>query len=152
MSDINLGGFTAQLPQVKLINANSDQVKIKHHFYQPVSLPAFMAGLTNKLQPKPSESLNIKPAKNALSGNFEAIASQKLTNARFYERINRFIGELEGESIVIAETGDALIATIDLVLYGDTEYIGQALYTSIGYAVPACLGAALAAPERRPIV
>ena len=152
MSDINLGGFTAQLPEVKLINANSDKVKIKHHFYQPVSLPAFMAGLTAKLQRKQSESLNIKPAKDSLSGNFEVIPSQKLTNARFYDRVNRFIGELEGESIVIAETGDALIATIDLVLYGDTEYIGQALYTSIGYAVPACLGAALAAPERRPIV
>ena len=66
--------------------------------------------------------------------------------------INRFLCNLPGESIVIAETGDALIATIDLVLYGDTEYIGQALYTSIGYAVPACLGAAIAAPERRPIV
>ncbi|MEO0354046.1 MAG: thiamine pyrophosphate-dependent enzyme, partial [Cyanobacteria bacterium P01_A01_bin.3] len=70
----------------------------------------------------------------------------------FYNRVNRFICELEGKSIVIAETGDALIATIDLVLYGNTDYIGQALYTSIGYAVPACLGAAIAAPDRRPIV
>ncbi|MDJ0633893.1 MAG: thiamine pyrophosphate-binding protein [Xenococcaceae cyanobacterium MO_188.B29] len=152
MSDINLGGFTAQLPEAKLINANSDKVKIKHHFYHPVSLPAFMTGLTNKLQPQKSALLNIKPAKESLSANFRVIPEQKLTNARFYNRINRFISELEGESIVIAETGDALIATIDLVLYGDTEYIGQALYTSIGYAVPACLGAALAAPERRPIV
>ncbi len=152
MSDINLGGFTAQLPEAKLINANSDKVKIKHHFYQPVSLPAFMTGLTSKLNPKKPELLDIKPAKDSLSSGFEVITEQKLTNARFYNRINRFICELEDESIVIAETGDALIATIDLVLYGNTEYIGQALYTSIGYAVPACLGAALAAPERRPIV
>ena len=152
MSDINLGGFTAQLPEAKLINANSDKVKIKHHFYHPVSLPAFMAGLTSKLKPKKAELLDIKPAKDSLARSFEVRSNQKLTNARFYNQINRFIGELEGSSIVIAETGDALIATIDLVLYGDSEYIGQALYTSIGYAVPACLGAALAAPERRPIV
>ena len=152
MSDINLGGFTAQLPDNKLINANSDKVKIKHHFYHPVSLPAFMIDLTSKLQPKQSELLDIKPAKDALSNDFEVLPQQKLTNIRFYHRLNRFIGELEGASIVIAETGDALIATIDLVLYGNTEYIGQALYTSIGYAVPACLGAAIAAPERRPIV
>ncbi|MDJ0531925.1 MAG: thiamine pyrophosphate-binding protein [Xenococcaceae cyanobacterium MO_207.B15] len=152
MSDINLGGFTAQLPEAKLINANSDKVKIKHHFYHPVSLPAFMQGLTSKLKPKKPELLEITPAKDALSKDFELKASQKLTNKRFYDRVNRFIGELEEKSIVIAETGDALIATIDLVLYGNTEYIGQALYTSIGYAVPACLGAAIAAPERRPIV
>ncbi len=152
MSDINLGGFTAQLPEIKLINANSDKVKIKHHFYHPVSLPAFMTGLTDKLQFKQSELLDIQPAKNGLSKKFELKKEQKLTNIRFYNRINRFISELPGESIVIAETGDALIATIDLVLYGNTEYIGQALYTSIGYAVPACLGAAIAAPQRRPIV
>ncbi len=152
MSDINLGGFTAQLPEIKLINANSDKVKIKHHFYHPVSLPAFMTGLTDKLQFKQSELLDIQPAKNGLSKRFEVKKEQKLTNIRFYNRINRFISELPGESIVIAETGDALIATIDLVLYGNTEYIGQALYTSIGYAVPACLGAAIAAPQRRPIV
>ena len=152
MSDINLGGFTAQLPETRLINANSDKVKIKHHFYHPVSLPAFMAGLTSKLQPKKPELLNIKPAKDSLASDLEVKPSQKLTNARFYRLVNRFISELAEESIVIAETGDALIATIDLVLYGDAEYIGQALYTSIGYAVPACLGAAIAAPERRPIL
>ena len=152
MSDINLGGYTAQLPEENLINANSDKVKIKHHFYHPVSLPAFIVGLTNKLQAKSTELLDIKPAKDSLPSNFEVIASQKLTNTRFYSRINRFIEELESPSIVIAETGDALIATIDLVLYGNTQYIGQALYTSIGYAVPACLGAAIAEPERRPIV
>ncbi len=152
MSDINLGGFTAQLPDARLINANSDKVKIKHHFYHPVSLPVFMKGLTEKLQPKTPDSLNIKPAKEQWSETFTVQPQQKLTNERFYDRINRFLYELEGESIVIAETGDALIATIDLILYGNTEYIGQALYTSIGYAVPACLGAALAAPERRPIV
>ena len=152
MSDINLGGFTAQLPEAKLINANSDKVKIKHHFYQPVSLPAFINDLTRKLQFKQPELLDIQPAKNSLSSNFEVKPAEKLTNARFYDRIDRFIAELETPSIVIAETGDALIATIDLVLYGNTEYIGQALYTSIGYAVPACLGAAIAQPERRPIV
>jgi TPP-dependent 2-oxoacid decarboxylase len=152
MSDINLGGFTAHLPEAKLINANSDKVKIKHHFYQPVSLPAFMGDLTAKLQPKPTEQLDIKPAKDALAEEFQVLPAEKLTNARFYDRINRYIDELGSPSIVIAETGDALIATIDLVLYGNTEYIGQALYTSIGYAIPACLGAAIAAPERRPIV
>jgi TPP-dependent 2-oxoacid decarboxylase len=152
MSDINLGGFTAQLPEIRLINANSDKVKIKHHFYYPVSITDFIAGLTAKLQPKKTQSLDIKPAKDSFSSTFEIKPEQKLSNARFYKRINQFIYELEGDSLVIAETGDALIATIDLVLYGSTEYIGQALYTSIGYSVPACLGAALAAPQRRPIL
>ncbi|AOY79750.1 thiamine pyrophosphate-binding protein [Moorena producens JHB] len=149
MSDINLGAFTAQLPEDRLINANSDKVKIKHHFYSPVYLPDFMAGLTATLQKKKSDVLDIKPAIESLSKRFESQPQQKLTNARFYERITHFIDD---DSIVIAETGDALIATVDLVLHGDSDYIGQALYTSIGFSVPACLGVALAAPNRRPIV
>ncbi|NEP52326.1 MAG: alpha-keto acid decarboxylase family protein [Moorea sp. SIO3C2] len=149
MSDINLGGFTAQLPEERLINANSDKVKIKHHFYSPVYLPDFMAGLTAKLQKKKSDVLDIKPAIESLSKSFESQPEQKLTNARFYERMTHFIDD---ESIVIAETGDALIATLDLVLQGDSDYIGQALYTSIGFSVPACLGVGLAVPKRRPVV
>jgi TPP-dependent 2-oxoacid decarboxylase len=156
MSDMNLGGFTAHLDETKLINANSDKVKIKYHYYSPVHLGDFVDGLTAKLQPKPYESLNIQPAATLLSASFEVEPEQKISNRRFYERMNHFLGDntlgnnvLGNHAITIAETGDALVATIDLVMHGNHDFIAQAFYTSIGYAVPACLGAALASPGRR---
>ena len=42
-------------------------------------------------------------------------------------------------------------AAADLVMHHDVGFIGQAFYLSIGYALPATLGAALADPARRPI-
>jgi TPP-dependent 2-oxoacid decarboxylase len=156
MSDMNLGGFTAHLDETKLINANSDKVKIKYHYYSPVHLGDFVDGLTAKLQPKPYESLNIQPAATLLSASFEVEPEQKISNRRFYERMNHFLGDntlgnnvLGNHAITIAETGDALVATIDLVMHGNHDFIAQAFYTSIGYAVPACLGAVLASPGRR---
>jgi indolepyruvate decarboxylase len=146
MSDMNLGGFTAHLDETKLINANSDKVKIKYHHYSPVCLGDFVDGLTAKLQHKPYESLDIKPAASLLSATFTPEPDRKISNIRFYERMNHF---LEDNSIAIAETGDALVATIDLVMHRNNDFIAQAFYTSIGYATPACLGAALAAPDRR---
>jgi TPP-dependent 2-oxoacid decarboxylase len=148
MSDMNLGGFTAHLDEIKLINANSDKVKIKHHYYSPICLGDFVDGLAAKLQHKPYETLDIKPAASMLSAKFIPQPEQKISNVRFYERMNHF---LEDNSIAIADTGDALVATIDLVMHGDNDFIAQAFYTSIGYAVPACLGAAIANRDRRVI-
>ena len=149
MSDMNLGACTAKLDDYKLINANSEKVKIKHHFYQPIYLGDFIDGLIEHLNHKALETLDIKPRSYSLSQAFTPRPEEKLTNVRFYERVNHF---LEDESIVIADTGDAIIATMDLLMREKTNFIGQAFYLSIGYSIPACLGAAMAEPNRRPIV
>lgn len=149
MSDMNLGGMTANLNPNNLINANSEKVKIKHHFYQPVFLGDFIDGLINKLSHKAAINLDIKPASDLKDLEFIAVSDQKLTNARFYERMNHFIAQ---ESFVISDTGDAIIATIDLLMPQQTDFIGQAFYLSIGYSIPACLGVGFAASNTRPIV
>jgi TPP-dependent 2-oxoacid decarboxylase len=149
MSDMNLGAYTAILDDNKIINANSEKVKIKHHFYQPVYLGDFIDGLIKNLDHRAAETLNIKPGSASLSQTFTPKPEAKLTNARFYERVNHF---LEDEWIVISDTGDAIVATMDLLMREKNNFIGQAFYLSIGYSIPACLGAAMAEPHRRPIV
>ncbi len=149
MSDMNLGGFTAKLDDRKLINANSEKVKIKHHFYQPVYLGDFIDGLIERLTLKDTAALDINPRSHSLLQTFTPNPEAKLTNIRFYERMNHF---LEDDSIVIADTGDAIVATMDLLMRENTKFIGQAFYLSIGYSIPACLGAAMAEPNCRPIV
>ncbi|GBF78790.1 alpha-keto acid decarboxylase family protein [Aphanothece sacrum] len=149
MSDMNLGIYTAQLDAQKLINANSEKVKIKNHFYQPIYLGDFIDGLMNNLTSRNYESLDIKPASYLLTKNFEVKPDKKIISQKFYERINHF---LDDDFIVISDTGDAIIATIDLLMHKGAEFIGQAFYLSIGYSIPACLGAALASPKHRPIV
>jgi TPP-dependent 2-oxoacid decarboxylase len=149
MSDMNLGANTANLDDYKLINANSEKVKIKHHFYQPVYLGDFIDGLIQHLDHRAAETLNIKPSSYSLLQAFTPEPQAKLTNLRFYQRVNHF---LEDESIVISDTGDAIVATMDLLMREKNNFIGQAFYLSIGYSIPACLGAAMAEPHRRPIV
>ncbi len=149
MSDMNLGGFTAKLDNNKLINANSEKVKVKHHFYQPVYLGDFIDGLIESLEKKNPENLNIKPASELLARPYKIQPEAKLSNARFYERMNHFIAQ---KSFVISDTGDAIVATIDLLMPKRTDFIGQAFYLSIGYSIPACLGVCFASPETRQIV
>ena len=54
--------------------------------------------------------------------------------------------------MVIADTGDAMFASSDLVIHRQTEFLSPAYYTLMGFAVPAALGVMVARPELRPIV
>ncbi len=149
MSDMNLGGNTAKLEDNRLINANSEKIKIKHHFYQPVYIGDFLDGLIKQFHQKEKRVFEIKSAYEEMNQTFNLEKNKKLTNQRFYQRINNF---LDDNHVVIADTGDAIVATIDLIMYKGTDFIGQAFYLSIGYSIPACLGASLASPRHRILV
>jgi len=59
---------------------------------------------------------------------------------------------LDESLVVIAEAGDALFASTDLLIRQQTEYLAPAYYTSMGFGVPAALGVMVARPELRAVV
>jgi indolepyruvate decarboxylase len=61
--------------------------------------------------------------------------------------VRRLDESLDNQTIVIADVGDALFAASELVIRGQTEFISPAYYTSMGFAVPAALGAKMARPD-----
>ncbi len=54
--------------------------------------------------------------------------------------------------MVVAENGCAQAGLAEVRLPADTNYIGQSVWGSIGYTLPALLGSLLAAPERRQLL
>jgi indolepyruvate decarboxylase len=68
---------------------------------------------------------------------------------RLFQRLNAFLSE---ETMVVADVGDALFGAADLFIRHSTEFLGPAYYASMGFAVPACVGAQLARPGLRPLV
>ena len=148
MSDINLGVYTAQLDSRHMILANSGRLKISQHVYEQVWIGDVVTGLAERM---PKVGLSHPPftsVSRLLDTGYIAEPGRALTVGRVMKRINAFIGE---DTTVIAETGDSLFAAADLVMHHDVGFIGQAFYLSIGYALPATLGAALADPSRRPV-
>ena len=130
-----------------MILANSGRLKISQHVYEQVWIGDVVTGLADRM---PKAGLTHPPFKSVsklLDTGFTAEPGRALTVNRVMKRINAFIGE---DTTVIAETGDSIFAAADLVMHHDVGFIGQAFYLSIGYALPATLGAALADPARRP--
>ncbi|MFM7107602.1 MAG: alpha-keto acid decarboxylase family protein [Planctomycetaceae bacterium] len=146
LTDIDLGIFTAKLDPTRTIFANSEELRISHHHFHGVLLEDFIRALAAARPQGAPRALPPGPA--AAAGEFTLAPDAPITTTRLVRRLDR---SLDDRTIVIADVGDALFASSDLVIRGQTEYIAPAYYTSMGFAVPAALGAKTARPDLRVI-
>jgi indolepyruvate decarboxylase len=147
MTDIDLGIYTAKLDIGKCIYVTSDTLQIRHHHFDDVLLGDFIRGLLKAdlkppRRPIPAQCRREEP-------KFVLEPEAKLTTRRLFERINELLDE---HMVVVADVGDCLFAAADLTIYRDTEFLSPAYYTSMGFAIPAALGAQFADQNLRPIV
>lgn len=147
MTDINMGIFTANLDSTRCIYATSEALRISHHHFNNVLLGDFIKGLAAAGLKTPPRKLPTRP--ETVEGPFELRPSDPITIRRLITRLNEALDET---MVVIADPGDALFASSELVIHRQTEFISPAYYTSMGFAVPAALGAKVARPSLRPIV
>ena len=146
MTDTNLGVFTARLDPARSIYATSEKLSIRHHNYEDVRFKDFVSGLLrSKLRrrklgkiPRPERMKSFKP-----------VARKPVSVRRLFERLNVF---LDHGNVVVCDVGDVLFGAADLHIHQRTEFLGPAYYTSMGFAVPAALGAQMANPRLRPLV
>jgi indolepyruvate decarboxylase len=144
-TDVNTGGFTARLPEQKMIRAHKDKVRVGSHFYHEIWMGDYINAMLDTMQPHHcSHTHAIDP--HGAQGNYQPVSDAPLRVARFYDRINRFI---DHNTIVVAETGDALFAASELYVEDPENFVSQSYYLSIGYALPATLGICLTRPDKR---
>jgi indolepyruvate decarboxylase len=148
LSDINTGAGPAQLHPSRCIDATSQDIRIRHHHYQDVRLEDFIRGLRDAgLSARQRPSLaHLRP----LTNEGPTVPDAKMTSRRLFVRLNRLIED--HEMMVVVDVGDCLFGASELVISRRTEFIGPAYYTSMGFAVPASVGASMANPTQRPLV
>ncbi|MBT3880248.1 MAG: alpha-keto acid decarboxylase family protein [Candidatus Scalindua sp.] len=146
MTDINLGMFTAHLDQGRSIYATSEKVYIHYHTYENVSLGNFLKGLL---------LINIDKQEHTDSPHPESlqplqpVTGKKISIKYLFQRLNSFIDK---NTVIIADTGDAMFGAMDMTIHRETKFLSPAYYASMGFAVPGSLGAQLANPNLRPLV
>jgi indolepyruvate decarboxylase len=79
----------------------------------------------------------------------EPVDDDPLRTSRMMRMLNR---RLDADTIVIADVGDSLFASTELVIHEHGEFLSPAYYTSMGFSVPASLGAATARKDHRIVV
>jgi indolepyruvate decarboxylase len=96
---------------------------------------------------KPSPPVRSIP--DAIGGHEAPFTLQPDAPISITRMIARLNEQIDDETIVIADIGDALFAATELVTHERTDFLSPAYYTSMGFAVPAALGAEVARPGDR---
>jgi TPP-dependent 2-oxoacid decarboxylase len=146
LNDVDTGIYTAKLDPHHMIRAALDEVVISAHHYPRVALEDFVTALVGSVKTR-SEEVSSMPVALAASGFPEP--NRPITTARLAERLNQ---ALSPDMIVVCDVGDCLFAAIDLRVHEQTEFLASSFYTSMGFAMPAALGAQIARPDHRALV
>jgi len=167
MTDIDFSISPTPIEPSKSIYVTSEKLSIKHHNFENILLRDFLTSLieaplgrknvaivgkqdedTNKIR-RNNDYDNRYYGNSKYMMHFAAIKNQKITIKRLFERLNLSITD---NVIVIADVGDSLFGALNLTIHGQTDFLSPAYYSSMGFAVPAAIGAQLANPILRPIV
>lgn len=146
LNDIDTGIYTTRLNPQQMIRSAQGEVIIRHHRYPEVPLGDFLAGLSVAAHTR-SEALPVFPSGPAAPG-FPA-QDRAMTTARLIGRLNT---ALTPDMMVICDTGDCLFAGAELRVHERTQFLASGYYATMGYAVPAALGAQVAQPLRRALI
>ena len=147
MTDMNMGIYSAHLDPPKVISVSSEQIAIEHHYYEEVTSHDFLDGLIHSDLNKCSSNWVKSPQ---FADQLEpAPANQKITIKRLFQHINAF---LDCDMVVICDIGDALFGAMDLMTCRSAQFLSPAYYTSLGFSVPASIGAQFSNPNLRPLV
>jgi indolepyruvate decarboxylase len=159
LSDITLGMFTAQIDQKRIIYVSAEKLSVMYHHYDNIDIRDFLGALIDarvaKKENNTDDSLSSSIATHANVPS--TIAStvpnwthgKKITVKYVFEYLNSCLTD---DMIVLADVGDALFAGADLIIRGNTKFLSPAYYASLGFAVPASIGAQLADRTLRALV
>jgi indolepyruvate decarboxylase len=143
-ADLVMGGFTQKLDKSKVIECTDTDVHIGYRTYQDVPLWAFVPALIKAALKdnyhENGQGLHITPI-------FEPEHNKALSVERVMNCVSALIDDKYG---LLIEPGDCLFSSVELV--APAWALASAYYATMGYAVPAALGAGLADPARRPVV
>ncbi|MFK8112213.1 MAG: alpha-keto acid decarboxylase family protein [Rubripirellula sp.] len=151
LSDINLGIYTAELNADQCVYATSESLRVSHHHYHEVGLKEFLQGLNASKLPTHKRAIpeQLQRANSIREPATDQDGEDGIRTSRMMAKLNELI---DGDTIVIADVGDSLFAATELTIHDRGEFLSPAYYTSMGFSVPAALGAATARPDHRIVV
>ncbi|MFW2368669.1 MAG: alpha-keto acid decarboxylase family protein [Desulforhopalus sp.] len=141
-SDVNSGLWTGEIDRHKIVDMRDLDVKISHHTYRQVpvcKLLPYLASLAVNRKSLPQIDRCRKPQNQTQQ-------SDKLSTAELIKVLRRLD---KSRMSFLADVGDGWFAGLELEA---DVFMAPGYYASMGFAVPGAVGAALAAPERRPVV
>ena len=147
ITDMSMGLYTAKLDRRRTVLATTERVSVQYHRYESIQFRDFLQTLAKaRIAPKRFRHPNPHAAPRPLRKNER---SEQLTVVDVFRILSLHLDE---RCCVIADIGDAIFGAVGIRSARQAEFIAPAYYMSMGFAVPASIGVALARADLRPYV
>ncbi|MFC0226736.1 alpha-keto acid decarboxylase family protein [Serratia aquatilis] len=141
--DSTTGYFSQQFATSAVVDIQPYSLKLENIAYPAVTAADLLQTLLDKakntlpttLTPLPHSEYKLATPDNSL-----------LEHANFWQRMNRFI---QPDDVLVVENGTSGAAIGAMRMPEGVTVVNQPIWGSIGYTLPALLGAMMASPERR---
>jgi TPP-dependent 2-oxoacid decarboxylase len=147
ITDMSMGFYTAKLERRRTVLATTERVNVQYHRYDSIQFRDFLEALgASKIKPKRFKH----PNPHALP---KPLKKEERTAALSMVNVFRILSlHLDEHCCVIADIGDAIFGAVGIRSARQAQFIAPAYYMSMGFAVPASIGVAMATPSLRPYV
>jgi TPP-dependent 2-oxoacid decarboxylase len=147
-TDMVSGFFSQKIDPSRTIDVGPNQSVVAGQVFAPLDIAAALEALTSILKRRGVRSPPLPPT--AGDTHFTAPdREQLLTQEVLWDRLS---AALTPGNVVLADQGTSFYGMAGHRLASGVTFIGQPLWASIGYTLPAALGAGLAHPDRRPVL
>lgn len=145
ITDVFLGMNTAKINRKNTILVTTEKTRIGYRTYEHVVFKELLERI-NLAGIKPRELSALPapaPEPKPLS---DAERKEQITVEQFFRVIGLNVGE---NNTVVCDTGDALLGAMRLRTKKSSNFLSDAYYLSMGFAVPAAIGVMAAQPDSR---
>ncbi|WP_144209382.1 alpha-keto acid decarboxylase family protein [Mycobacterium tilburgii] len=150
-TDMVSGFFSQHIDAAHTIDVGQYQSSVAGHVFAPLEMGAALSALAEILTRRGISSPPVAVADDREPGT-EAeppARDRELTQEMVW---NRLCAALTPGNVVLADQGTSFYGMADHRLPRGVMFIGQPLWGSIGYTLPAALGAGVAHPDRRTVL
>lgn len=147
-TDNTTAGFSQQIDEDTRVNIGRMEVSIGEEVFAPITMDRALdiveRVVTGNEDVKAADFSPADPVKTEVE-----ISDAPLTSDQLWAQV---INALTNPTNVLAEQGTSFFGMSAMRLPENSQFIGQPMWGSIGYTLPATLGAGLADRSRRPIL
>lgn len=148
-TDLNSGLFTHQIARERTIELAARTATVGDVSFGPVELPTALLALCDLVTSLPRSGAAPHASSQHPKLSLAAVDDAPIDQTTLWQEVARF---LRPDDIVLADQGTAFYGMAPHLLPGRVTFVGQPLWASIGYTLPATLGACSAFPDRRAVL
>jgi TPP-dependent 2-oxoacid decarboxylase len=147
-TDMVSGFFSQRIDPARTIDVAQYQSSVAGEVFAPLEMGAALEALAGILKQRGIQSPPVTSPADSPAPQTPA-SDQPLTQEMVW---NRLCAALTPGNVVLADQGTSFYGMADHRLPHGVTFIGQPLWGSIGYTLPAAVGAGVAHPDRRTVL